>query len=440
MTLRTNQQIYSETYEEEACATGQESSTALEVMDLFCGAGGLSLGLERAGFRTALAVDKWRPAQETYAVNFPGTPFLHADLHQLQGIDLLAAGGLGPNDRPRLIAGGPPCQGFSSAGRREPADPRNTLVGSFARLVAELRPEFFLFENVEGFLTAGQGAAVFALLDPTIEAGYQIHLRKVNAANYGVPQLRKRVIALGALGTGPLFPLPTHSAYGAPGARLAGGYLPPSPSLREAIGDLETTSSHLAGHSRQPLGGLDLERCLTLKPGQTMRDLPLHLQHASYLRRAKRRVKDGTPTERRGGAPAGLRKLKPDEPSKAITSAAITEFLHPFQEGFLTIRECARIQTFPDTFDFRGTRSEQALLIGNAVPPRFAEVLGHSIVAAAQLRERATATSTQGRLLSFSPTLSTGMSPALTNVVEEVKKRYGLTAPEESATQLPLYA
>ena len=410
------------------------------MIDLFCGAGGLSLGLKRAGFSTALAVDNWPAAQETFTCNFPDVPFLLADINQLGITDLLDAAGIQGDEQPTLIAGGPPCQGFSSAGRREPKDPRNTLVGTFARLVAELMPQFFLFENVEGFLTTGRGSAVVALLDPIIEAGYQIHLRKVNAANYGVPQLRKRVIAVGALGMTPSFPAPTHSAYGAPGAHLAGRYLPRAPTIQETIGDLEKVPARFDGHIREPLEGLDLQRCIALEPGQTMKDLPIGLQHESYLRRANRRVKDGMPTERRGGAPAGLRRLRPDEPSKAITGTATNEFLHPSLNGFLTIRECARLQTFPDEFDFLGTKSGQALLIGNAVPPRLAEAFGLSALCDYQTPQINETLTTEGKLVSFSPTLSTGMSPILSEIVGHVTKRYGVRIREKIAAQLPLHA
>ena len=416
------------------------SSLEPKVLDLFCGAGGLSLGLKRAGFGISLAVDNWSHAQETFACNSPDVPFLKADISQLKGADLLGPAGIQGNEQPALIAGGPPCQGFSSAGKRRPGDPRNTLVGTFACLVAELKPHFFLFENVEGFLTMDRGAAVFALLDPILEAGYQVHLRKVNAANYGVPQLRKRVIVVGALGTVPSFPEPSHAAYGAPGAHLAGRNLTPTPTLQQTIGDLEKASLRFNGHIREPLTGLDLQRCAALKPGQTMRDLPIGLQHDSYSRRANRRVRDGMPTERRGGAPAGLRRLRSDEPSKAITGAAVSEFLHPSIKGFLTIRECARLQTFPDEFEFIGTRSAQALLIGNAVPPRLAEAFGQSLIGDYHTSIASKTVSTEGRLLSFSPTLSTGMSPILCEVFSHVSKRYGLSDTEKAETQLSLYA
>jgi DNA (cytosine-5)-methyltransferase 1 len=390
-------------------------------VDLFSGAGGLSLGLKRAGLHPIHAVDSNKAAVQTYLANIGD----HAELASITDeIELPVAD---------VIVGGPPCQGFSSAGLRRPGDHRNNLVSSFARIVARQRPQAFIFENVEGFLTSEDGAYVFDLLTPLVEIGYQIHLRKVNAANYGAPQHRKRVIALGGLGWPPNFPGPTHSAYGAPGASLAGNGHPRSPTLREAIAGLPEPTTrepgNPIGHFYRPLVGVDLERAQVLKPGQTMRDLPAELWHESYGRRANRRVMDGTPTERRGGPPAGVRRLLPDEPSKAITGGALSEFLHPHEHRNLTLRECARIQTFPDDFVFFGNIAEQALLIGNAVPVLLAMAIGSSL-----LRDLTTVRSNlgQGCLLSFVPTHSAGMSPVLEKVTNRVRSEFSLKeSPEE---------
>jgi DNA (cytosine-5)-methyltransferase 1 len=152
-----------------------------------------------------------------------------------------------------------------------------------------------------------------------------------------------------------------------------------------------------------------------------MRDLPIELWHDSYRRRAYRRVMDGTPTERRGGAPAGIRRLVLDEPCKAITGGALAEFLHPSEDRNLTLRECARIQTFPDDFCFRGTCTEQARLIGNAVPPLLASIIARTLAADLLLTKRP---SDPGRLLSFVPTLSNGMSPLLERVTKTVRAAF----------------
>ncbi len=327
-----------------------------------------------------------------------------------------------------VIAGGPPCQGFSSAGMRRAGDRRNTLVTVFAKIVARQRPLAFVFENVEGFLTGEDGGRVLDLLGPLVAVGYQIHLRKVNVANYGVPQHRKRVIAIGGLGWEPTFPAPSHAAFGAPGAALLTGSLPRSPTVESVLAGLPEASEMAPGsppgHFAARLRDDDLTRVRSLQPGQTMRDLPPELWHASFERRAYRRVMDGTPTERRGGAPSGIRRLHADQPSKAITSFARNEFVHPTEDRFLTLRECARIQTFPDDFVFAGSAADQALLIGNAVPPAFAAQIGRQL--AEQLRAGVEQRDGAGCLLSFVPTMSSGMSPALRRTTEAVQQMFSL--------------
>lgn len=383
------------------------------ILDLFCGAGGLSLGLARVGFTTVLAVDNNKVALQTYSSNL-GCHAVELDLSKEVTLP-----------ETTVVVGGPPCQGFSSAGLRQRNDHRNSLVGCFARMVVKLRPLAFIFENVEGFLTAEGGDRVIELLEPLINAGYRIHLRKINAANYGVPQHRKRVVGIGGLGWDPSFPPPTHSAFGAPGAQRAARGLRRAPTISDILVGLSLPATEAPGfpqgHFYRPLKGIELQRAMALKPGQTMRDLPEELQHESFQRRAFRRVMDGTPTERRGGAPSGIKRLKPDEPSKAITGGSCAEFLHPIEHRPLTIRECARLQTFPDEFEFYGGSAEQMQLIGNAVPPLLAQVIGQNLV---RDLVNVKPVHSEGALLSFVPTVSDGVSPVLRNVIDRVNQQF----------------
>lgn len=390
-------------------------TSVLKVVDLFAGAGGLSLGVQQAGLEVVAAYDNWKPAVDTYRLNF-NDPIQQRNITRDLAVPSCD-----------MIVGGPPCQGFSSAGLRRTDDDRNTLVGEYSRLIARTHPWAFIFENVEGFLTGQDGLFVFELLEPLIEAGYRIHLRKINAANYGVPQHRKRVVAIGGLGWDPEFPRPTHTAHGAPGAHLANGSrMAPTPTLGEVLAKMPPAMSISDGNSSDhgyvPLTGDDLHRAELLKPGQTMRDLPHELWHQSFRRRAFRRVMDGTPVEKRGGAPSGVRRLKADEPSKAITGGAIRDFLHPTEHRPLTIRECAAIQTFPERFRFAGSKSDRIQLVGNAVPPLLAQRLVESVCSGPGEYEEC---KPDGALLSFVPTLSEGMSPALRRVSERVKNRFG---------------
>ena len=395
------------------------------VIDLFCGAGGLSLGFIRAGFQAQAAFDHWQPAVETYRANLGD----HVQRVAItRDLDISC---------PTVIVGGPPCQGFSSAGMRRANDARNSLVGEFSRLIARVRPAAFVFENVEGFLTGARGDFVLELLEPLIEAGYRIHLRKINAAHFGVPQHRKRVIAIGGLGWEPSFPEATHAAFGAPGAHLANGMRScTTPTLADSLADLPPAfcngNESCTDHSIQPLSDEDLRRARLLEQGQTMRDLPEELWHESYRKRAFRRVMDGTPTERRGGAPAGVRRLRADEPSKAITGGVLREFIHPTEDRPLSLRECATLQTFPADFQFQGSVSEKAQLIGNAVPPLLAQRIAESLRQdLASLRP----THGPGALLSFVPTLASGMSPALEEVTRRVKQRF-LSGTKQKVLQL----
>jgi DNA (cytosine-5)-methyltransferase 1 len=399
----------------------------LTVLDLFCGAGGMSRGFSDAGFDVILAADKNSAAVATYRHNFTH-PVLELDLSRSHKFP-----------KASIIIGGPPCQGFSSAGARRDGDPRNSLVGTFARIVAEQRPKAFVFENVEGFLTGEGGAHVIELLDPLIAAGYRIHLKKINAANYGVPQLRKRVVAIGGLGWDPTFPEATHAAFGAPGATKHASHLQLCPSVMTAFKGLPPASEDgegvPQGHVYRNLSDSARLRAEKLLAGMTMRDLPEHLQHVSYRRRSERRVCDGTPSERRGGAPAGVRRLSPDEPSKAITGGARSEFLHPYEHRALTLRECARLQTFSDDFIFAGNAGEQAQLIGNAVPPLLANHIARNL---RRDLETCKKKHIEGTLLSFVPTMSSGMSPALLKTSELVSRQARMNDAQEEFTFVPV--
>ena len=399
------------------------------VLDLFCGAGGLTLGFEAAGFRSLGGIDWDRAAVATHGENF-SCPSIQLDLSREYPDDIPI---------PDVVVGGPPCQGFSSAGMRSSSDSRNDLVRRFAEIVAKLKPHAFVFENVEGFLTADDGYHVMALLHPLIECGYSVHARKVNAANFGVPQHRKRVIVIGGLGWAPSFPATTHTAFGAPGAFLAGTSLPPSPTLEHAVAGLPSAEigppGFPQGHFYRPLTGIDMMRAVALGKGQTMRDLPTDLQHQSFARRALRRVQDGTPSENRGGPPSGLRRLSGDEPSKAITGRSGQEFLHPYEHRPLTIRECARIQTFPDSFKFCGTPEQQFQIVGNAVPPLLAEAIAGSLMSDFQSDR----IGRDGGLLSFVPTLSNGASPALKRVINAVRMEFGVSGADSSQGELSLW-
>ena len=299
----------------------------------------------------------------------------------------------------------------------------------FAKIIAANRPDAFVFENVEGFLTGADGTFVLELLNTVVDAGYWVHIRKVNAANFGVPQHRKRVIAIGGRGWAPDFPTATHRAFGAYGAELANErHLPFCPSIGEALAELPPAAirdcnSADTCHQFVPLDGDDAARAKNC----SNKGSPCEIYHRNY----GTKVMSGEPTDalRMGRQPnveaeplRVSRRLRADEPSKAITGGALRDFLHPTDDRMLTVRKCAVLQTFGPDYHFSGTQAERIQQIGNAVPPRMAEAIASCLMNG--LGSSSPTDDCDGRLLSFIPTLSNGMSPILQRVVDRVQRRF----------------
>jgi DNA (cytosine-5)-methyltransferase 1 len=388
---------------------------------LFCGAGGLSLGFKRAGFDILFATDLDHDAIATYRTHAANTDVREGDIRDLN-----------PASLPKgvdILLGGPPCQGFSSAGQKFWDDSRNKLLTEYVRVLNALRPKWFLMENVEGLLTAWDGQYISETVKAFLSLGYNVSLEKVYAHAYGVPQRRKRAIIVGNR-LGHIFKFPPHNHH------ISGSIFRKSEAtFNEATSDLPVAHidrSHFAQYARDPQNELQAwlrtdqkivsqhfyfeqgeeqqRRIEMLQPGQTMKDLPDDLQHDSFKKRANRRVCDGTPTERRGGAPSGIKRLIADEPSLTITGAAMREFIHPLENRPLSLRECARLQTFPDDFIFAGVPSSCLQQIANAVPPLLAEVIARHI---AEEYGFGVVYEPKRPHFQFSLTQSNGMSPAL---------------------------
>jgi DNA (cytosine-5)-methyltransferase 1 len=396
---------------------------------LFAGAGGCSLGFRQANYDIRLAMDIDSDAVESYQRNFTGTLCEVADIRVLGADVLLQRAQLQPGELDILL-GGPPCQGFSSAGVKAGQDPRNSLLRHYVRLLEGVRPKWFLMENVEGLLTNAGGTHVHKAVSAFLEAGYSVNVEKIYAQGYGVPQRRKRVIIVGnRLGHDFVFPEPVTRFSGHIFRKgeitfsTAVGDLPPAaespsqtvafrqPPQNELQAYLRGEAHVVTDHYAPALSKIQRERVLSLGAGQTMKNLPEHLQHESFRRRAFRRVMDGTPVEKRGGAPSGLKRLFANEPSLTITGAATREFVHPSEDRLLTLRECARLQTFPDWFEFAGRAASRIQQIGNAIPPILARALGEQIAEAYGFVLRYSGHRSPS--LRFCLTRSEGMSPAL---------------------------
>ena len=415
-------------------------------ISLFAGAGGCSLGFKRVGYDIVYALDVDSAAVATYLRNFPGTPCDTADIREVDWQALMKRLDLAQGELDMLI-GGPPCQGFSTAGMRFWDDPRNALLRSYVAAIAHLRPKWFLMENVEGLLTSKNGDYVFEAAKAFVELGYTVRIEKVYAHEYGVPQRRKRVLVIGnSLSCEFDLPTPVVNATGsifrngAVTLREAIGALPPpvreqdaivaypAPALTELEKYLRDSCTGVTDHYSPEFSGVQLERMRSLRPGETMKHLPEELQHASFKRRAKRRVMDGTPSEKRGGAPSGLKRLFFDEPCLTVTGAATRELIHPVEDRPLTIRECARVQTFPDTFSFEGSAAQRIQQIGNAIPPMLAEVFASHIL---RYGFNVAGAEQSARLIGFSLTKASAMSPALAHTRSRLLK---LTRTHEQPT------
>lgn len=374
-------------------------------VSLFSGAGGLDLGLEKAGFATRVFVEIDRHAQQTLQENrgfwtHCDTPVL-GDVSELTPGDVLAAAGLAKGEA-TLLAGGPPCQSFSTAGRRGAvSDPRGGLLAHFGTMVAGVRPRFFLFENVRGLLSAAikhrplrlrgkdarpleddeeLGSVLQRVVLPLLRdaLGYEVVLGLVNAADYGVPQTRQRVFLLGSrdheLGSDrftddkpPLAQLlcPTHSGDKSPGLKKWR-------TLGDVIQDLDEANPEYTPYTP------DRARVLKLIPaGKNWRHLRT-VRNEAYLRKVMGGAYDAT-----GGKVGFWRRLSFDRPCPTVTASPIqkgTSLCHPVETRPLSVREYARVQQFPDGFVFAGSTAQKYKQIGNAVPVGLARAIGEALV------------------------------------------------------------
>ncbi len=334
-------------------------------VESFCGPGGMSLGLERAGFAPLLSFDRDPWAVATHRHNLPG-PCIEADAAALRGEAILARIGLAPGELD-LLSGGPPCQGFSKQRRgAHLGDARNALVLDFARLVREMEPRAFLLENVAIF-GRKRGRAQLARIREEL-GRYRLYPQFYNSADYGLAQTRERFVMVGLrddLEARFEPPAPTVERWRTVGEVLRG--LPEPP---------EDHSVHpeVPNHQRARVTALNIRRFACVPPGGGWRDIPPALQLPCHRR--------ADPSK--GGWPDVYGRLRADGQCPTITggfdSFTRGRYGHPSQDRPLTPREAARLQGFPDSFVFLGNRSHQRSQIGNVVPPPLAEAIGGAIL------------------------------------------------------------
>jgi DNA (cytosine-5)-methyltransferase 1 len=331
-------------------------------VEAFAGGGGLGEGFQRAGFDIAVAVELDRDAAQTYRLNHPGTVVVEADATQITGAQVRY---LAPRaDHVTAIAAGPPCQGYSAAGRRQADDSRNSLYKAVVALAAQLDPQFVVIENVPGMRRVGGESYVQAVLDELDAAGYAAAEYLLRACDYGVPQLRRRMIFLAQRasdGTAPAAPSPTHCPDPRK-CRHSGGV--------DGACNLRPVPTVLSTLERDGLPELDA--------GQLAEFLPLGggtlpVTNASTMAHS-RAVTDKISTITAGAGPISYRRLHPDV-ARTIVAGHRALPVHPVLHRTISVREAARIQGFDDAHTFAGPRSKQPLQVANAVPP----ALGHAI-------------------------------------------------------------
>ena len=318
-------------------------------IDLFCGSGGFSLGFEQAGYKQLFSNEIEKSFSETYTHNFPKHKLIIDDIKKIteEKIDSIIG-----SSKVDIIIGGPPCQGFSMAGnigRKFLIDPRNKLFLEFYRIVNFLKPKIFIIENVERLFIHNKGETIKEINRKFNSIGYKISNKIINTYEYGIPQKRRRLFILGTLGNKKLdFPKSIKKRM----------------TIYDAIEDLPKIESGQAAlfpsnHESMKHTQQMLNKMKYIKDGGNRMDIPLKIRPTS-------------------GDSRKYIRYKSTEPSFAVTGD-MRKIFHYTQNRALTVRELARIQTFPDDFVFKGNKISQQLQVGNAVPPLLAKKIANHI-------------------------------------------------------------
>ena len=341
----------------------------IQVIDLFCGVGGASYGFQKAGFKVVAGIDKDKKALKTYDENFEGkgveidlaevTPSeLRERLKEREEVDL---------EDDFIIVGCPPCQGFSRLGGEGKDDSRNDLVKKYAEIVSNFQPEAFLFENVVAIQEHEE--YLNFLKESLKKAGYELFPNEYDMRNYGVPQRRKRYLIIGFKKE---YWIENFTLEKSHSNNIDG--LPPWKTVRDAIedfpdlemGESSDIDDHEAANRTDEM--MNIIRNIP-KDGGSRKDLPDDLKYECH--------------KKYSGFNDVLGRMKWDEPSPTLTTGCTNptkgRFLHPDQDRAMTLREAAELQTFPDNFDFKGTKTQKTKHIGNALPPKFSKKMAEAI-------------------------------------------------------------
>jgi len=383
------------------------------LVDLFCGAGGLSRGLSDAGFVPLYANELQERYSQTYQQNHPGTWVETGDIRLIDATDVRQRLGLSRGDLD-LLAGGPPCQGFSiNAPKRSTGDKRNHLFHEFLRFAKEFVPKAVLIENVPGLVSFQKGETLSAIIQMLSELGYRSDVQILYAPYFGVPQTRWRTVIIGFReDIDPLQAFPKPQVFAPARVNFTSRFkdrsllqLPPvaaptssHTTVMQALGDLprldngefgaeikdyvclpqngfqravRRDSTGVTNHEAARLSAVNMERLKFIPPGGNWTDIPYELRPLGMQRA---RLSDHT---KRYG------RVEPDGLASTILTKCDPHwgaYFHYDQDRAFTVREAARLQSFPDSYHFTGSRVEQYAQVGNAVPPFLAAAVGRSIL------------------------------------------------------------
>ena len=350
---------------------GRGKNQNLNFIDLFCGAGGLSRGLEMSDFHCVLGVDNDKAAIATFERNHPHADAYLGDISDFSNYKFKKIAG---KQKIHLICGGPPCQGLSTVGEGIPDDPRNFLFLEFLRAVTSVKPDFVVIENVTGLLSRKNAKITVGIIKQFAKFGYNMSVRVLSADRFGVPQKRRRTIFIGnRIGIENIFPEPTHSKK--------------PRTVIDAISNLKSFDgiehNHDVAAAHIP-SEIEKQRIMHVPEGRSVRYekdeiefLPPKLRFGVDWKK----VDEGRFREKK------LNRLHRKKPSPTIMTGRHT-YYHPTKPRYLTAREAAAIQSFPNEFVFDGTIAQQWRQIGNAVPPLLGKAVGNAIIKSYKSRKK----------------------------------------------------
>ena len=337
------------------------------ILDLFCGIGGFSYGFEMTKqYKTVLGVDMWDVALNTFKLNHMSTDIKLSDIKELK-LEFWKQ----YKNKIDVIIAGPPCQGFSMSGKRDILDNRNNLFREVIRVVNIIKPRVVVIENVVGLISMSTSEGILVkdiIIQELQQLHYKVDMKILNAAEYGVPQYRRRVIFIATKTQEPIFPKPTHGEGLLPIITVgdAVSNIPNNTKIYDPIQNSyqELMSGKKEIDNHEPINHAELivKRMSTIPQGGNWQDIPLELGQGGGLHSNN------------------YRRLKNNEPSITIKHVSKSMIIHPLYHRTPTVREVARLQSFNDNFILTGTKYDQHQQLANAVPPLLGKAIAEALL------------------------------------------------------------